>query len=966
MSTMKNSNTLVSPEEKRLLNRALRAINQCNQVLIHAVDEQELLNKICRIVVEIGGYRMAWVSYAEHDKEKSICPVAQAGFDEGYLKTIHISWADVDSGRGPTGTAIRTGTSSYSRDVMTDPLFARWSKEALMRGYASALSLPLKADQIAFGALTIYSSSPEAFDSKETELLTALADNLAYGITMLRSRKAHALAVEELRQSELRYRSLFQNKHSIMLIINQHDGTIVDANPAAVSYYGWSHADLCQMNIKQINQLSDDEIQAEMQQASAEKRNYFLFRHRLADGSIHDVEVYSAPITIEHKSLLYSIVNDITERKKAQQKLLENQKRFTQALEAAHAGVWDADLKTGENIWSDEVWELYGLERGKTKSSIQLWQTSIHPDDQKQVIQLVANAVQKAIPINIEYRVIHLDGTVHWLMSKGMPLFDDQGDAVRYIGTCIDITDRKQIELDREKLLEWQAGFNTVLEIRHIGYWELDLLSNTVHRSIEHARIFGYDSNKEDWKYETFLDHVIPEDRAEVDRQFKKAVATHADWNIECRIRRADGQVRWIWAVGGYQFDKNNQIRLVSGITQDITKRKHQEEEKISLELQLQQAQKMQLVGRLAGGIAHDFNNMLTVILGHTELALAKADATLDDLEAIQNAAIHSAELTRQLLAFARRQTVSVQIIDLNASVEGMLPLLRRLIGEHISLIWIPKIQDGFVKLDPAQINQIFTNLCVNARDAIVENGKITIETDKIHVEQAMCKSGHPCTIPGDYISLTITDNGQGIDKKDLPHILEPFYTTKAVGKGTGMGLATVYGIVKQSNGFLDIQSKIGEGTTFSIYLPLQRNHIVPGDEVIDESPLQQGTATILLVEDQPDILRLCRKLLEHKNYSVLTAAGPVEAIELTERNSGKIDLLVTDVFMPQMNGNDLYKKLQKSCPKLHVLYMSGYTADFIGQHLTGDEWMNFIEKPFSTTSFTLIVQDILKKEPEK
>lgn len=339
MSTMKNSNTLVSPEEKRLLNRALRAINQCNQVLIHAVDEQELLNKICRIVVEIGGYRMAWVSYAEHDKEKSICPVAQAGFDEGYLKTIHISWADVDSGRGPTGTAIRTGTSSYSRDVMTDPLFARWSKEALMRGYASALSLPLKADQIAFGALTIYSFSPEAFDSKETELLTALADNLAYGITMLRSRKAHALAVEELRQSELRYRSLFQNKHSIMLIINQHDGTIVDANPAAVSYYGWSHADLCQMNIKQINQLSDDEIQAEMQQASAEKRNYFLFRHRLADGSIHDVEVYSAPITIEHKSLLYSIVNDITERKKAQQKLLENQKRFTQALEAAHAGV---------------------------------------------------------------------------------------------------------------------------------------------------------------------------------------------------------------------------------------------------------------------------------------------------------------------------------------------------------------------------------------------------------------------------------------------------------------------------------------------------------------------------------------------------------------------------------------------------------------------------------------------------
>ena len=1083
-----------SPEELQLLIRALRAINQCNQSLIHASDEQEFLDQICEIVVDIGGYRMAWVGYAENDTEKSIRRVAQAGFEEDYLRTIQVTWADVECGRGPAGQAIRSGQPAVNRNMLTDPHFEPWRKEAIARGYASGLSLPLKTANEVFGCLCIYSSLPNAFYTEEISLLTALADNLAYGVYMLRTQKAHREAEEKLRESESRYRSLFENNHTVMLIIDQHDGSIVDANPAASSFFGWSHEQLCRMNIKEINQLRDEEVQAELQRASTEKRNYFLFRHHLADGSLRDVEVYSGPITIEQKSFLYSVIHDITvrkqaesklietykrfsqaleathagvwevvletneniwsdeiwelyglergdnkpshelwqhsvhpldrerifktvtdavtkeaeiaveyrinhfdgavcwlmvrgmpffdeqgcltryictsiditERKLAENRLLEKQKRFNQALEASHAGVWEWDVTTGENIWSDEIWELYGLERGKEKPSHVLWRRSIHPNDRIEIVRNILNAAKNASLMEVEYRVIHLDSTVHWLMGRGMPLFDEKGKVIRYIGTSIDITERKQIELEREKLMKSRDAFNAALEIRHIGWWELDLSDNVVYRSLEHERIFGYESLRTHWSYSTFLEHIIPEDRAMVAYHFKKAVEKLADWNIECRIRRADGEVRWIWAVGGYQFDKTGNAIRLSGIIQDITRRKHLEIERESMQEQLFQAQKMQMVGQLAGGVAHDFNNLLQVILGHTELALEHHDSSYDDLKSIQKAATNSAELTRQLLAFARRKTVSARIFNLNSSIEELLPILRRLIGENITLIWRPNVKYALVKLDPSQIIQILTNLCVNARDAIASNGTITVETNNIHLDQDTINAGHTCTIPGDYITLSITDNGDGIDKKLLPHVIEPFFTTKEVGKGSGLGLATVYGIVKQGNGFIDIQSEKGKGTSIIIYLPLHREQTQLEASSAEERGLQQGKGMILLVEDQADILHLCSTMLVHQGYTVLAASGPQEAIGLAEVKREAIDLLVTDVIMPEMNGTDLFNKIQPICPKLKVLYMSGFTTEQLSQHLGSDEGVNFIENPFSITSFTKVVYDILKNRPEE
>ena len=588
---------------------------------------------------------------------------------------------------------------------------------------------------------------------------------------------------------------------------------------------------------------------------------------------------------------------------------------------------------------------------------------AIHPEDRDVVREKFLNILNLGSEESVEARFIPDGGSCfEWHMLHGRRIMIDGNPCVFAIG--IDITERKQLEIEKEKLKESRAGLNAALDIRQIGFWELDLRSNKVHRTLTHDRIFGYKTLQPHWTYENFLDHIIPEERVMVDNLFCEAVTNLADWNIECRIRRHDGEVRWIWAVGGYQFDKEGRAHHMSGILQDITRRKLAEEERENLQIQLQHSQKMQLIGQLAGGIAHDFNNMLTVILGHTEIALDRADSSYGDLEAIRKAASHSAELTRQLLAFARRQTVTAQVIDLNASIEKMLAMLRRLIGENISLTWIPNSKNALVKLDPSQVDQILANLCINSRDAIDGDGNIIIETGTIHVDQSESSSGSPCTMPGDYVMLNITDNGHGIDKMHIPHVTEPFFTTKEVGKGIGMGLSTVYGIIKQCNGFMQVHSEMGKGTSMRIFLPLLQEKITAESIETKEQEFTSGKEIILMVEDHPDILQLCKRMLEKYGYVVLAATRPYEATRIAEQNKQEIDLLLTDVIMPEMTGSQLFKKLQAVYPNLKVLYMSGYSAEFIAHHIAVDEGVNFIEKPFLLNALTKAINKTLTNRP--
>ncbi|MFZ5776143.1 MAG: response regulator [Thermodesulfobacteriota bacterium] len=401
-------------------------------------------------------------------------------------------------------------------------------------------------------------------------------------------------------------------------------------------------------------------------------------------------------------------------------------------------------------------------------------------------------------------------------------------------------------------------------------------------------------------------------------------------------------------------------------IFSDITATRRAQQEKERLRQQLEQAQKLESVGRLAGGVAHDYNNMLSVIMGNAELLLDEVDSSWSLRSAITEiikAAERSRDVTRQLLAFARKQTVEPVLLDLNEAVEGMLKMLRRLIGEDIKLSWQPGGNLGRIRIDPSQIDQILANVCVNARDAIAGVGNIAITTENVMVDQEYC-SVHAEVVPGEYVRLSVSDSGGGMSEETRANIFEPFFTTKEVGKGTGLGLATVYGIVKQNQGFISVYTEMGMGSVFNFYFP-RCAHEDKGGGVIDgkeEIPCGNGE-TILLVEDEQPILAMGHRMLVSLGYRVLAASSPVAALALAVEHAGSVRLLVSDVVMPEMNGRDLVNRMQEVIPGLRYIFMSGYTADVISRQGVLAQGLQFIQKPFSKKDLAKKVREVLDEE---
>ena len=424
--------------------------------------------------------------------------------------------------------------------------------------------------------------------------------------------------------------------------------------------------------------------------------------------------------------------------------------------------------------------------------------------------------------------------------------------------------------------------------------------------------------------------------------------------NVEADFHLMDGTIATISNTARIVFNEKEEPVFIAGSFIDLTELKKNQKEKEKLEVQLQQSQKMEMIGQLAGGIAHDFNNMLFVILGHSEIALELFETShkvYPHLEAIRQSATRSANLTQQLIAFARKQVVIPKILELNVAIEEMLPLLQRLIGEHIKLIWKPGSKNSQVNIDPSQIDQILVNLCVNARDAISGNGTITLEC------------GNPDNHSKGYVTLSVRDDGSGINQYDLEHIFEPFFTTKEGEKGTGLGLSTVYGIINQNNGKIECQSELGKGTTFTIRLPVNKLQSKAVQKTSTKALILKGHQTILIVEDEPDILSICIMILERNGYKVFNALSAADAIKSAENYNGTIDLLITDVIMPEMNGAELSKILLSARPKLKTLFMSGYTADIIAHNSYLDSNVNFIQKPISMKSLTTTVFNILNTD---
>jgi PAS domain S-box-containing protein len=518
--------------------------------------------------------------------------------------------------------------------------------------------------------------------------------------------------------------------------------------------------------------------------------------------------------------------------------------------------------------------------------------------------------------------------------------------------------ERRQAE---EKLSRSQAQLAQAQQIAHVGSWEWDVVEDKVTWSDETARLYG--QAPEDWgsSMAKCFKRLHPDDMAESTRVVEEALRTGKAFQCEHRVILPDGTERTLHGRGEVIADQNGKPRRLIGTAQDITESKKAEAALRRSEEQLRQSQKMEAVGRLAGGIAHDFNNLLTVVTGYGDLLMRRLDESSPlrkEAGEIQAAADRAAELTRQLLAFSRKQVLQPSVLQLNETVAGMEKMLRRLIGEDVELRTVFDPALGRVKADRGQIEQVILNLVVNARDAMPYGGKLTIETANVYLDQKTVFRNRGLEV-GDYVMLAVSDTGVGMTDEVKSHLFEPFFTTKGVGKGTGLGLATCYGIVCQSEGDIRVYSEPGSGTTFKIYLPRLDTENAGSPAPKGSNDLPHGKESLLVVEDDATVRKLVVKVLRGCGYEIHEAVNAIEAMAMIERDPA-FDLVITDVIMPQMSGKELYDRIKTVMPKTRVLFISGYTDDALAHHGVLEAGLSFLEKPFSPARLAQKVRAVL------
>lgn len=574
----------------------------------------------------------------------------------------------------------------------------------------------------------------------------------------------------------------------------------------------------------------------------------------------------------------------------------------------------------------------------------------------------MTEALQTQTPIDL---TLPATGQLGWPVENGfwqirMIPVKAWKDQLTVLGIACDITALKEA---REDLTIFRSRLKDTQQLAHIGNWELYHRTGELFWSEEIYRIFEIDPSAFEASYQAFLNAAHPEDREKINQAYTRSLKTGEPYSIEHRLLMKDGRIKYVQERCKTEYDAHKNPVKSIGTVQDITENKRIEAENKALQEKILQVQKMESVGRLAGGVAHDFNNMLFVILGNLELVMEeinKNDTNYETLSEIQTAAERSADLTRQLLAFSRQQTISPRPLSLNTVIDDMIKMLVRLIGEDIELKWIPGKNLGQVMLDPTQVDQILVNLCVNSRDAITGSGKITIETHMVCIGESECRQ-RPGFKPGEFVTLEVSDNGCGMDKAVQDRLFEPFFTTKKRNEGTGLGLATTYGIVKQNNGFINVYSEPGNGTTFRIYFSAYKGDDSNDHPIKDTvNGVKGGGETILLVEDEAMILNFCEKTLKKLGYHVLKADSPNQALSIANRHGSKIDLLLTDVIMAKMTGKELADALQRDFPSLKIIYMSGYTANVITHRGILEEGVMFLQKPFSKKALAEKIRDVL------
>jgi PAS domain S-box-containing protein len=650
---------------------------------------------------------------------------------------------------------------------------------------------------------------------------------------------------------------------------------------------------------------------------------------------------------------LVGISRDITERKRAEEAVRHSEERLRQAVRASNLGIFDHDHLTEKIYWSPEERAIHGWEAERAPTVAE-FVAMLHPEDRERIAAAIRHAHDPACDglFDVEQRIIRPDGEVRWLVTRSQTHFEGEGDArhpVRTVGAVLDVTEWKRVE---ERLAEAQ-------EIGGFGSFEVDVTTWVGHCSPALLRIFGLENEEEFQDVRAFLRrHIHPDDQMRAEKARAQLLDEGGSDEIEVRYLRPDGQERTLHLRRRALRTVAGRVTKIVGTIQDVTELKRLEE-------QCRQAQKMEAVGQLAGGVAHDFNNLLTVINGLSELAfhqMGRDDPNRGLIADVLKAGERAASLTRQLLAFSRKQNLQPQVLDVNVLLGDLSKMLLPLVGENIGLRLEADAALGMVKVDPGQLEQAVINMAVNARDAMPGGGRLTIETHNVELDESYVGQ-HLDARAGRYVLIAVCDTGHGMDAATQARIFEPFFTTKGPGRGTGLGLAMVYGFVKQSGGHIEVDSELGRGTTFKVYLPRTDETVSSGKSSHDLVMLPRGTETILLVEDQDAVRTFARHVLLAGGYTVLEARDGEEAFRVAEQCQGPIHLLLTDVVMPGMSGTQLAELLVRDRPELRVLLVSGYTDETFTHCETQAADFTFLQKPFSPVRLTRKVREVLDAE---
>jgi PAS domain S-box-containing protein len=931
------------------LNRLYAVLSQVNQCIVRARSRGELFAEVCKVTIEFGRFEMAWIGWLDSATRK-VAAVAQYGNVAGYLDEIKIYADDRAEGRGPIGTCIREQRTYVCNDFFADPVTMPWRDAATKRNYHALVSVPIRLGGQVAGALSVYAAERDFFGVKEVALLEEAALDISYALDSLEVEQRRQQAEAQLKDREKLLSTIFNQAADAIGLLDLETGRFVEFNTAAHENLGYTREEFAALLLVDLaGEHTPEQVAANIATIRDQGRLTFGTRFRRRDGSLRDVLVRAAGLSIQERDYILAVWSDVTDQHRAVAALRESEERMrviSDNLPESFIYRWclESDGSSKFLYVSRSVERVLGFTAEAIMAEAGLVSSRMAPEFVAPYAAALEASMRELANFEFEMQSQHRNGQWRWFRSIAHPQRLANG-AVVWDGVCTDITVRKQAEEATQRLM---VAIDQSVE----GIMFTDLEGKVIYINSGYERICGYRRDELVGQKPALL--KSGKHSLEFYQNLWQTISRGQVWRGRFTNKRKDG----------FLFEEEatiTPIRSVQGEIISYVATKHDLTRESSLERQLIEAQKMEAIGQLAGGVAHDFNNILAASMLSLGIMLSEPDLSAEMREGLlelKQGTDRAAGLTRQLLMFSRRQAMETRLVELNSLLDGSLKMLRRLLGEHIELSTRLQSNGVWVEADPGMIEQVIMNLCINARDAMPKGGKLAVTIK--HEELDAAQPAHPDARPGRFACLTVRDTGCGMPPEIMARIFEPFFTTKEVGKGTGLGLATVHGITKQHNGWVEVSSQPGRGSEFKVYLPAAAPLVV-APVTATGARIPPGNETVLVVEDEEMLRYPLVKLLHGAGYQTFAAADGSEALRLWCQRADELDLLITDMVMPGgMTGLELAEALTALRPALPVILTSGYSQELSSGDRQSKTGFRFLPKPYTPESLGKLIREVL------